>query len=157
MLHGALAAAVTPLRDGGTALDEAAVGPYVEFLAAGGVDGVLVLGTTGEGILLDRRERSRVAELYVDAARGRLSVAVHCGAQTTADTVALADHAAVAGTASALLGLIQFMVGALAAPLVGVAGPDTAVPMAVIMVTLAISGLTAQRFAGRRRPWRVAR
>jgi MFS transporter, DHA1 family, multidrug resistance protein len=63
----------------------------------------------------------------------------------------------VAGTASALLGLIQFMVGALAAPLVGVAGPDTAVPMAVIMVALAVGGLIAQRFAGRRRRWSFAR
>jgi MFS transporter, DHA1 family, multidrug resistance protein len=71
--------------------------------------------------------------------------------------LALADHAAVAGTASALLGLIQFMVGALAAPLVGVAGPDTAVPMAVIMVALAVGGLIAQRFAGRRRRWSFAR
>jgi MFS transporter, DHA1 family, multidrug resistance protein len=71
--------------------------------------------------------------------------------------LALADHAAVAGTASALLGLIQFMVGALAAPLVGVAGPDTAVPMAVIMALLAIGGLTAQQLAGRRRRWSLAR
>jgi dihydrodipicolinate synthase/N-acetylneuraminate lyase len=97
VLQGALAAAVTPLRDGGTALDEAAVAPYVDFLSAGGVDGVLVLGTTGEGILLDSAERMRVAELYLAAARGRLTVAVHCGAQTTADTVALAEHAAEAG------------------------------------------------------------
>ena len=37
MLKGALAAALTPLRDAGEALDEAAVGPYVDFLAAGGV------------------------------------------------------------------------------------------------------------------------
>ena len=71
--------------------------------------------------------------------------------------LALADHAAVAGTASALLGLIQFMVGALAAPLVGVAGPDTAVPMAVIMAMLAFGGIAAQRFAGRRQRWSVAR
>ena len=42
-----------------------------------------------------------------------------------ATALALADHAAVAGTASALLGVIQFLVGAIAAPLVGVAGPDT--------------------------------
>ena len=47
--------------------------------------------------------------------------------------LALADHAEVAGTASALLGVIQFLVGAVAAPLVGVAGPDSAVPMAVVM------------------------
>ena len=52
--------------------------------------------------------------------------------------LALADHAGVAGTASALLGVVQFMIGALAAPLVGVAGPDSAVPMGVVMVTLAL-------------------
>ena len=52
MIKGAFAAALTPLRDGGTELDEAAVEPYVAFLADGGVDGILALGTTGEGILL---------------------------------------------------------------------------------------------------------
>ena len=49
------------------------------------------------------------------------------------------------------------MVGAFAAPLVGVAGPDTAVPMGVIMATLAVGGITAQRFAGRRQRWSPAR
>jgi len=39
-LKGTLAAALTPLRDGGTAVDTAAIGPYVDFLAAGGVDGI---------------------------------------------------------------------------------------------------------------------
>jgi MFS transporter, DHA1 family, multidrug resistance protein len=71
--------------------------------------------------------------------------------------LALADHATVAGTASALLGLIQFMVGAIAAPLVGVAGPDSAVPMGVIMALLAVGALVAQRAAGPRQPWRRAR
>jgi dihydrodipicolinate synthase/N-acetylneuraminate lyase len=97
MLRGALAAAVTPLRDGGAALDDDAFGPYVDFLAGGGLDGVLALGTTGEGILLSLQERRRAAELFVAAAQGRLPVAVHAGAQTTADTAALAAHAAEAG------------------------------------------------------------
>jgi dihydrodipicolinate synthase/N-acetylneuraminate lyase len=97
MLRGRLAAAVTPLRDDGAALDEEAFAPYVDFLAAGGLDGILALGTTGEGILLSTPERQRAAELYVEAAGGRLQVAVHCGAQTTADTVALARHAAESG------------------------------------------------------------
>jgi dihydrodipicolinate synthase/N-acetylneuraminate lyase len=97
VIHGALAAALTPLRDGGAALDEEAFEPYVGFLAAGGLDGLLALGTTGEGILLAAEERRRAAELFIAAARGRLQVAVHCGAQTTADTVALAEHAAGAG------------------------------------------------------------
>ncbi len=97
MIRGAFAAALTPLRDGGSALDEAAFEPYLGFLAEGGVDGILALGTTGEGILLTTAERRRAAELFIAAARGRLAVAVHCGAQTTAETAALAAHAAEAG------------------------------------------------------------
>lgn len=95
MLRGALAAAVTPLD--GDALDEGAFGPYVDFLAASGLDGLLALGTTGEGLLFSRAERQRALELFVEAAAGRLLVAAHCGAQTTADTVALAEHAAATG------------------------------------------------------------
>jgi dihydrodipicolinate synthase/N-acetylneuraminate lyase len=95
MLRGALAAALTPLRD--DTLAEDAFPPYVDFLAAAGLDGLLALGTTGEGLLFSPAERRRVAELYVEAARGKLQVAVNAGAQTTADTVMLAAHAAEAG------------------------------------------------------------
>ena len=94
MLRGALAAAVTPLRDDGAALDEEAFRPYLDFLAAAGLDGVLALGTTGEGILLSAAERRRAAELFLE---GPLPVIVHCGAQTTAETSALAEHAAESG------------------------------------------------------------
>jgi dihydrodipicolinate synthase/N-acetylneuraminate lyase len=97
MLRGALAAALTPLKDAGEALDEAAIPPYVEFLVAGGVDGLLALGTTGEGFLLPLEQRRRAAQLFVEAAAGRLQVAVHCGAQSTWDTVELAAHAADVG------------------------------------------------------------
>ena len=97
MLRGALAAAVTPLRDDGEALDEDAFPALVEFLAAGGVDGIFALGTTGEGILLSAGERRRAAELFLEAAAGRLAVVVHCGAQTTTETASLAAHAAERG------------------------------------------------------------
>jgi dihydrodipicolinate synthase/N-acetylneuraminate lyase len=90
MLRGALAAALTPLRDEGAALDEEAFGPYCAWLAAGGLDGILALGTTGEGILLSAAERRRAAELFLE---GPLPVIVHCGAQTTAETAALSEHA----------------------------------------------------------------
>src|SRR5215470_11678623 len=95
MLRGALAAAVTPLRD--DAFDAAAVGPYLDFLAGHGLDGALVLGTTGEGVLFSTEERREIATAFVGAAGGRLQVAVHCGAQSTWDTVLLADHAAATG------------------------------------------------------------
>ena len=96
MLRGALAAAVTPLRDDGAALYEEAFRPYLDFLAEAGLDGILALGTTGEGILLSAAERRRAAELFLD---GPLPVIVHCGAQTSAETGALAEHAAAAGAA----------------------------------------------------------
>src|SRR5881394_1828724 len=96
MLRGALAAAVTPLRDDGAALDEEAFGPYLDFLQAGGLEGILALGTTGEGILLSAAERRRAAKLFLE---GPLPVIVHCGAQTTAETAALAEHAAGSGAA----------------------------------------------------------
>ena len=93
MLTGAIAAAVTPLTDGGSDLDEGAVGPLTRFLADGGIDGALVCGTTGEGILLSPSERVRVAERFVEARPDGFQVAIHAGAQSTADTVALATHA----------------------------------------------------------------
>jgi dihydrodipicolinate synthase/N-acetylneuraminate lyase len=97
VIRGTLAAAATPLTQGGATLDEAGFSPLVDFLAEGGLDGLLALGTMGEGILLSVAERRRAAELFLEHAAGRLQVAVHCGAQTTADTVALAEHAAAAG------------------------------------------------------------
>ena len=96
-LHGALAASITPLREHGSALDEDAFGPLVDFFVREGLDGILALGTAGEGILLRVEERRHVADLFLQAADKRLQVAVHCGAQTTADTVTLAAHAAEVG------------------------------------------------------------
>src|SRR5438046_6596734 len=93
MLKGALAAAVTPLEGGGETLDEDGFDPLVAFLESGGLDGLLALGTTGEGILLRDAERRRAAELFVAARPGGFAVAVHCGAQTTRETAELAAHA----------------------------------------------------------------
>jgi 4-hydroxy-tetrahydrodipicolinate synthase len=111
MLQGTIAAVVTPLRDG--AVDAPAFGPYADFLHGAGVDGVLTLGTNGEGILFSVAERRRISELFLEASSGRLSVAAHCGAQTTADTVALAEHAAAAGVdAVAVIGPPYFKLDA---------------------------------------------
>jgi len=97
MLHGALAAALTPLRDDGARLDADAFGSYCDFLATAGLDGLLAFGTNGEGVLFSVAERREGLRLFVEAAAGRLQVAAHCGAQTTADTVALAADAGEGG------------------------------------------------------------
>lgn len=97
MLRGVLAASVTPLRSAGAELDEDAFEPLVDFFVEAGVDGILGMGTAGEGILLSHVERRRAADLFLQASDRRLQVAVQCGAQTTAETVSLAVHAAEVG------------------------------------------------------------
>ena len=92
-LRGAIAAAVTPLRDGGRHLDADAFASLVHYLVEGGIDGLLACGTTGEGVLLSVSERRRVAESFLAARPTGFQVAIHAGAQTTSDTMALAAHA----------------------------------------------------------------
>ncbi|GAA2225575.1 multidrug effflux MFS transporter [Streptomyces indiaensis] len=73
---------------------------------------------------------------------------------TLPNTQALAlmrtKHAA--GSASALLGTSSFLIGAIASPLVGVAGEDTALPMAVVQLAAALVALAC--FMGMCRPWK---
>ena len=56
----------------------------------------------------------------------------------TATTLALADYPHQAGSASSLLGLGQYVVGAIAAPLVGIAGEQTAVPLGVVALSASL-------------------
>ena len=60
--------------------------------------------------------------------------------------------ARVAGSASALMGLAMFSIGGLAAPLAGVAGPHTAVPMALVIVSLALGAAAVAAVGARTAP-----
>ena len=72
---------------------------------------------------------------------------------TNAQALMRTPHAA--GSASALIGTSSFLIGAVASPLVGIAGEDTAVPMAVVQVVCSVgAGLC---FLGMVRPWRPRR
>jgi dihydrodipicolinate synthase/N-acetylneuraminate lyase len=93
----AIAASVTPLSADGEALDHDAVPALADFLVGAGVDGILALGTTGEGIMLDEAERQAAARAFHDAIAGRCRLLVHCGAQTTAASARLAADAADIG------------------------------------------------------------
>lgn len=70
---------------------------------------------------------------------------------TNAQALMRTPHAA--GSASALLGTSSFLVGAVASPLVGIAGEHTAVPMAVVQLGSALLALAC--FLGLCRPWRT--
>jgi DHA1 family bicyclomycin/chloramphenicol resistance-like MFS transporter len=62
-----------------------------------------------------------------------------------ATALALAHQQHAAGSASALFGLGQFGVGALAAPIVGIAGAHDALPMAITIAVCGLGALTIER------------
>jgi DHA1 family bicyclomycin/chloramphenicol resistance-like MFS transporter len=63
-----------------------------------------------------------------------------------ASVLALSGHPDAAGAASALLGVVQFAIGALAAPLVGIAGDHSAMPMAMVIGVLAVGAAASFAF-----------
>ena len=75
---GLIVAALTPMRED-RSIDLDAIDPYVEFLIGHGVDGLMVLGTTGEYIALTPEERRLVAARFLAAAAERVPVVVHVG------------------------------------------------------------------------------
>jgi len=70
---GTVVPVVTPFTATGT-VDEPALARLVEAQVAGGVEGIFVLGTTGEGMHIPRDYRLRLVELVVRAAAGRTRV-----------------------------------------------------------------------------------
>ncbi|WP_189707212.1 MFS transporter [Streptomyces phaeofaciens] len=58
---------------------------------------------------------------------------------------------AAPGAASALMGGLQFLLGAVASPLVGVFGEDSSLPMALIMLSASVAALLA--LVALARPW----
>jgi len=64
--------------------------------------------------------------------------------------LALNDYPHMAGSASAMLGLLTFAGGAIIAPLVGIAGERTAVPLSLAILACSLVGVFALRFLARR-------
>lgn len=91
-MYGVITAMTTPLTKDGQ-VDTKAIEEQVEFLIGKGVNCLYPCGTTGEMLNLSLEERELIAETVVKAARGRVIVFIHVGAQTTAQTIRLAQHA----------------------------------------------------------------
>lgn len=97
---GVFPALVTPFRDG--AVDEAAFVALVERQIAGGVHGLVPVGTTGETATLSHDEHRRVVELCVKTAAGRVPVIAGAGSNATAEAIELVRHAKAVGADAAL-------------------------------------------------------
>ncbi|HKR89521.1 MAG TPA: 4-hydroxy-tetrahydrodipicolinate synthase [Phenylobacterium sp.] len=101
LFKGLLPALVTPFRDG--AVDEEAFIRLVERQIAGGVHGLVPVGTTGETATLSHDEHRRVVELCVKTAAGRVPVIAGAGSNSTEEAIELVRHAKAIGAHAALV------------------------------------------------------
>ncbi|WP_421931628.1 4-hydroxy-tetrahydrodipicolinate synthase [Phenylobacterium sp.] len=101
LFKGVIPALVTPFRDG--AIDEPAFVALVERQIAGGVHGLVPVGTTGETATLSHDEHRRVVELCVATAAGRVPVIAGAGSNSTAEAIELVRHAKTVGADGALV------------------------------------------------------
>ncbi|MBP3551396.1 MAG: 4-hydroxy-tetrahydrodipicolinate synthase [Alistipes sp.] len=85
--HGLGVALVTPFTENG-AVDFAAVAKIVDNLVEGGVDYILVLGTTGETPTLTTDERKALIRFVRERVAGRVQLMVGVGGNCTRDVVA---------------------------------------------------------------------
>src|SRR5690606_31265738 len=105
MLRGSITALMTPMRDG--AVDEKAFASFVDWQIAEGTNGLVPVGTTGESPTVSLEEHHRVVEVCVEVANGRVPVIAGAGSNSTAEAVALAQHAEKSG-ADAVLTVVPY-------------------------------------------------
>lgn len=100
MFRGAYTALVTPFRDGH--VDVEALARLVERQIAGGIDGLVPCGTTGECPTLSVEEHLRVIEVTLEVADGRVPVLAGAGSNDTASAVELTRACKDLGVAGTL-------------------------------------------------------
>lgn len=89
--EGALTALVTPFRDG--KVDDKALCELVERQIAGGINGLVPCGTTGESVTLSYEEHAHVVKTVVAQTKGRVPVVAGAGSVATAHTIELCKMA----------------------------------------------------------------
>ena len=93
--HGSIVALITPFKDG--KLDEKALERMVEWHIANGTHAIVPTGTTGESPTLSEKEHTRVVELVVQIAKGRIPVMAGAGSNNPIEAIHYSQEAEKAG------------------------------------------------------------
>ena len=101
-------ALVTPFKKSG-AIDFKAYEAIIEHVIAGGVDYLVVLGSTGEAATVSKPEKKALIEFTVDKVSGRVPVVVGVGGNCTSDVV-LAIHGTPFKGVDAILSVCPYYV-----------------------------------------------
>lgn len=100
-ISGVFVAAVTPRRESGHEIDLGAAVELLDFLGQNKIDGITLLGSTGEFLHFDFDERTKLAAWAVK--RSRVPVLVNVSHSTLDGAVRLAEAAAAAGASGVVL------------------------------------------------------
>jgi 4-hydroxy-tetrahydrodipicolinate synthase len=101
MFQGYFTALITPFRNG--KVDEKRYQALVEWQIGEGIHGLVPCGTTGESPTLSHKEHTRLVELALEVAKGRVPVIAGAGSNSTEHAIELARHAKAAGANGALV------------------------------------------------------
>ena len=101
MFRGTFTALITPFRN--DEIDGEAFAQLVEAQIAGGVNGIVPVGTTGESPTLSCGERHHIIELAMEKADGRCQVIAGTGSNSTRDAIVHTKEAEEIGVDGALL------------------------------------------------------
>ena len=96
LFRGTAPALVTPFT-ADDEIDELAFRRLIDAQLEGGVEGLVVLGTTGENPTITHDERRRLVDLAVEQADGRVPVIVGTGTNNTDESIVFSKEAARAG------------------------------------------------------------
>lgn len=95
--YGIMPALVTPLNADNKTVNEKALCELVEFLLGQGADGFYIVGSTGEGLVLEETERMKLCEIVVEKVNGRKPIICHTAAMNFDEAVRLSKHAEKTG------------------------------------------------------------
>lgn len=100
-MQGVYAAAVTPRRLGTQDINLGAMWDLIDYLVAHGIQGIVLMGATGEFVHFSNAERMRL--MGVAAKRSRVPVVFNCSHSTFDGSVELAQAADASGGAAVLM------------------------------------------------------
>ena len=98
---GAATALITPFKNG--AIDYESLDRLIEMQIAGGIDAIVIAGTTGEAATLSHEEHCELLTHAVERVAGRVPVIAGTGSNDTAYGIELSRHACAVGCDALLL------------------------------------------------------
>lgn len=96
LLSGIIPPLISPLTDR-MDLDREGLSKLIEHVIAGGVSGIFLLGSTGEGLSLDRLTRYELIDTALDTVAKRVPVLLNISSSSYLETLNLADYAVKSG------------------------------------------------------------